>query len=61
MQLRLQPRSKRNLISKNSLINIALIILVFLLGIFFIDKIDFPSPKELIKQEISNDKIIKLK
>jgi len=61
MQLRLQPRSKRSLISKGLLIKIALIVLVFLLGIFLVDKIDFPSPKELIKQEISNDKIIKLK
>ena len=38
-----------------------LILLVFFLGIFLLDKIDFPAPKKLIKQEISNDKLITLK
>ena len=34
---------------------------VFFFGIFLLDKIDFPVPKKLIKQEISNDKLITLK
>jgi len=61
MQLRLKPRSNKNLINRNLVIKIILIFLVFSLGIFLLDKIDFPTPKKLIKQEISNDKLITLK
>ena len=61
MQLRLQPRTSRNFISRSLVIKTILIFLVFFLGIFLLDKIDFPVPKELIKQEISNDKLITLK
>jgi len=61
MQLRLQPRTNKNLINRNLVIKIILIFLVFSLGIFLLDKIDFPTPKKLIKQEISNDKLITLK
>ena len=58
MQLgsRFQPRTNRSLVIK-----IILILLVFFLGIFLLDKIDFPAPKKIIKQEISHDKLIKLK
>lgn len=38
-----------------------LIVLVFFIGIFLLDKIDFPAPTKSIKQEISNDKLITLK
>ena len=61
MQLRLQPRTNRSLISRNLVIKIILILLVFFVGIFLLDKIDFPAPKKAIKQEINNDKLIKLK
>ena len=61
MQLRLKPRTSRNLISRNLIIKTILIFLVFFLGIFLLDKIDFPTPTKLIKQEISNDKLITLK
>ena len=61
MQLRLQPRTRRNLINRNLVIKIILIFLVLFLGIFLLDKIDFPTPKKLIKQEIGNDKLITLK
>ena len=61
MQLRLSPRNNRNLISRNLIIKTILIILVLFLGIFLLDKIDFPKPTELIKQEISNDKLTTLK
>ena len=61
MQLRLKPRNKRNLINRNLVIKIILIFIVFSLGTFLLDKIDFPVPKKLIKQEISNDKLITLK
>ncbi len=58
MQLgsRFKPRTNRNLIIK-----FILIFLVLFLGIFLLDKIDFPVSKKLIKQEISNDKLIILK
>jgi len=61
MQLRLQPSSNRNLIYRSFVIKIILILLVFFLGIFLLDKIDFPKPTKLIKQEISNDKLPTLK
>ena len=61
MQLRLNPRTDKNLINRNLVIKIILIFLVLSLGIFLLDKIDFPTPKKLIKQEISNDKLITLK
>jgi len=61
MQLRLNPRANKNLINRNLVIKIILIFIVFSLGIFLLDKIDFPAPKKLIKQEISNDKLITLK
>ena len=61
MQLSLQPRTSRKLISRNLVIKVILILLVLFLGIFLLDKIDFPTPTKLIKQEISNDKLITLK
>ena len=61
MQLRLRPRQNRNLISRNLVIKTILILVGFVLGIFFLDKIEFPAPTKLIKQEISNDKLITLK
>ena len=61
MQLRLQPRNSRNLISRNLVIKTILILLVFFLAIFLLDKIDFSTPTKLIKQEIGNDKLITLK
>jgi len=61
MQLRLKPRTSRNPINRSLLIKVVISILILFLGIFLIDKIDFPTPKKLIKQEISNDKIITLK
>ena len=61
MQLRLQPRTNKNLISRILIIKLILLILVFFVGIFLLDKIDFPTPTKIIKQEISNDKLITLK
>ena len=61
MQLRLQPRTSKKLISRNLVIKIILVLLVFFLGIFLLDKIDFPVPTKLIKHEITNDKLITLK
>ena len=61
MQLRLQPRTSRNLINRKLIVKIILIFLVLFLGIFLLDRIDFPTPTKPIKQEISNDKLITLK
>ena len=61
MQLRLTPRKNRNFISRSLVVKTILILLVFFLGIFLLDRIDFPVPTKLIKQEISNDKLITLK
>ena len=61
MQLRLTPKRNRNFISRGLVVKTILIFLVFFLGIFLLDKIDFPAPKKIIKQEISNDKLTTLK
>ena len=61
MQLRLKPRASKNLVNRSMIIKTILIFAVFFLGIFLLDKIDFSTPTKLIKQEISNDKIITLK
>ena len=61
MQLRLNPdrnkfSGKRKLIIKTILIASVLFLIIFLLG-----KIEMAAPIKLIKQEISNDKLITLK
>jgi len=61
MQLRLTPRRNRNFISRGLVVKTILILFVFFLGIFLLDRIDFPVPTKSIKQEISNDKLITLK
>ena len=61
MQLRLQPRTNRSLIRNKLAIKIILFAFIFLLAIFLLDKIEIAAPNKLIKQEISNDKIITLK
>jgi len=61
MQLRLSPRTRRNVIGRSLVIKTILIVLILFIGIFLLDKIDFPAPTKHIKQEISNDKLITLK
>ena len=61
MQLRLQPRTKKSLIRNKLAIKIILFTLIFFVAIFLLDKIEIPVPNKLIKQEISNDKLITLK
>jgi len=61
MQLRLQPRTNRRLIRNKLVVKIILFTLIFFLAIFVLDKIEIPVPNKLIKQEISNDKLITLK
>jgi len=61
MQLRLKPRNTRSFLSRNLIVKTILTLSVLFLGVFLIDKINLPAPNELIKQEISNDKLTTLK
>ena len=61
MQLRLQPRTNRSLLRNKLVIKIILFALAFFVAIFLLDKIEITAPNKLIKQEISNDKLITLK
>ena len=61
MQLRLKPMTSRSLINKSIIVKTILILIVLFFGVFLLDKINLPTPNKLIKQEISNDKLITLK
>ena len=61
MQLRFKPRNDKNLIIRKLVIKAVLFALVFVLAIFLIDKIEMPVPNKLIKQQISNDKLVTIK
>ena len=61
MQLRLHPRNNRNLLYSKVIIRIILALLALFLLIFLVDKMEMAAPNKLIKQEISNDKLITLK
>ena len=61
MQLKLKPRHSRRMVNMTLAVKAVLFSIIFLLAIFLLDKINFPVPAKLIKQEISNDKIITLK
>tara|TARA_B100000029_G_scaffold348175_1_gene340544 strand:+ start:294 stop:479 length:186 start_codon:yes stop_codon:yes gene_type:complete len=61
MQLRLSPKKDRSLLQNRLLIKTILFAAIFFLVIFLVDKIEKPTPNELIKQEISNDKLITVK
>ena len=61
MQLRLQPRTGRGITKSKLVIKAILFVSIFSLAIFLLDKIDMPVPNKLIKQKISNDKLITLK
>ena len=61
MQLRLNPRSDKSLVNRKLVIKIILVTLFLILAIFILDRIEKPAPNKLIKQEISNDKLITLK
>ena len=61
MQLNLRPRRRRRIVNRTLIVKTVLFCIIFLLAIFLLDKINLPAPAKLIKQEISNDKIITLK
>ena len=61
MQLGFRPRIDKRLVIRKLVIKTILFAVIFLLAIFLLDKIEIPVPNKLIKQEISNDKLITLK
>ena len=61
MQLGFRPRIDKRLVIRKLIIKTILFAVIFLLAIFLLDKIEMPIPNKLIKQEISNDKLITLK
>ena len=61
MQLGFRPRTDKRLVIRKLIIKTTLFAVIFLLAIFLLDKIEIPMPNKLIKQEISNDKLITLK
>ncbi len=61
MQLRLNPRTTRSSLLRKLVIKIILIIFAIFVVIFFLGRLELSTPKKLIKQEISNDKLIELK
>ena len=61
MQLRIKSRTNKGSIINKLLIKTILFTIIFILAIFLLDKIDVGTPNKLIKQEISNDKLITLK
>tara|TARA_B100001013_G_scaffold92864_1_gene51729 strand:- start:619 stop:804 length:186 start_codon:yes stop_codon:yes gene_type:complete len=61
MQLRLNPRTTRSSLLRKLVIKMILIIFAIFVVIFFLGKLELSSPKKIIKQEISNDKLIELK
>ena len=61
MQLRLNPRTTRSSLLRKLVFKIILIIFAIFVVIFFLGKLELSTPKKIIKQEISNDKLIELK
>ena len=61
MQLRFKSRINRRSPINKIVIKTILFTIIFLLAIFLLDKIDVGAPSKLIKQKISNDKLIILK
>ena len=61
MQLRLRPKINSSSTRRRVIVKTILFALTFFLGIFLLDKIEMPVPNKLIKQKISNDKLITVK
>ena len=61
MQLSLNRKSGRSPIANKPIVKIVITIVAVLIVVFFLGKLELSTPKKLIKQEISNDKLIKLK
>ena len=64
MQLRIRNKTPASFSSRKSnkyIIKIISLVLVIFAVIFFLDRLEISAPKKSIKQEISNEKLIKLK
>ena len=61
MQLRLKPRTYRNTALRNLVIKTVLFFAILFLAIFLLGKLELPVPNKVIKQQISDDKLIILK
>ena len=61
MQLRLKPRPTNQFAFGKIIIKITLAVVVILVITIFLGKLDLPAEKKVIKNEISNDRLIKLK
>jgi len=61
MQLRLKQSPYKDTTKRKIILKIILIFGVFFFAIFLLDKMEMPSPSKIIKQNISNDKLITLK
>ena len=61
MQLRLNPKFRRESTIKSILFKGILIVSVLFIAIFILDKFNTSGPTKFIKQELSNDKLITVK
>jgi hypothetical protein len=61
MQLRLNPKFRRESTIKSILFKGILIVSVLFIAIFILDKFNTSAPIKFIKQELSNDKLITIK
>ena len=61
MQLRLKRKTQFISIAGKRAFRIILSVLIFLGVIYFLGQIDMPKPNKLIKHQISNDKLIRIK
>ena len=60
MQLKFNRQKSIGQSIGKKIINIVIISIIFTLGVYLLDKIDFPSPEKKVDQDITNE-IIKLK
>ena len=60
MQLKFNNRNSFSETLGVRLLKILILLLIFIVSLFLIEKINFPSPKQNIKKDITNE-IIKLK
>ncbi len=61
MQLRLNPKFRRESTIKSILFKGILIVSVLFIAIFILDQFNTSGPTKFIKQELSNDKLITIK
>ena len=60
MQLNITSQAAKRRSRNMTIVKFAIYVSIFFISLFLIDKVNFPSPKQEIKKNITND-IIKLK